>query len=261
MKCAVSTACFYPLEIESTVQIIKNQGFSRAEVFLNTDSELSPGFISELGDRLAKSEIAVTAVHPFSSGFESFYFFTGYKKRVQDGLALYKRIFEASKALDAKYVNFHGEMNFAGTAPDITRTCEIMTRLCDLAQSCGVTLSQENVVRCRSGKPDFISELSQIMSGAPLSFTFDLKQARRAGVEPFRMIDAMGERLSHIHLSDATDENDCLLPGAGNTDLSEVISYLRKRGFGGDLTIEVYRGDYARYSEFGQAKKYIENLI
>ncbi len=80
-----------------------------------------------------------------------------------------------------------------------------------------------------------------------MAFTLDVKQANRLGIAPADMLDAMGDRLVHLHLSDFTAADDCLLPGAGCFDYRTFSrpagpgrrSELRDRG----IQAQLPRGD------------------
>ena len=80
MKLGISTACYYPDETESAVSRLAAAGIDTVEIFFNTFSELDPTFIAQLKKTLG--EIEVVSIHPFTSGFEPFLFFTGYDRCV-----------------------------------------------------------------------------------------------------------------------------------------------------------------------------------
>ena len=86
-----------------------------------------------------------------------------------------------------------------------------------------------------------------------VSFVLDIKQAVRAGVDPFAMLDAMGPCLRHVHLNDHSAEQSCLPPGKGGFDFVAFFSRLRDQGFDEAGVIEVYRGDYGQPEELVDA--------
>jgi sugar phosphate isomerase/epimerase len=55
------------------------------------------------------------------------------------------------------------------------------------------------------------------------------------------MLDAMGERLSHLHLADGTGltRDEHLVPGRGNQPCAEVLERLAARGFEGNVIVEI----------------------
>ena len=62
-----------------------------------------------------------------------------------------------------------------------------------------------------------------------------------SGYAPGQLVEAMGERLVHVHLSDHTETESCLLPGEGSFDLIEFKRALCGVGYTGDVITEVYR--------------------
>ena len=60
----VSTACLYPLETEKAFEFLAESGIKNTEIFFNTDSELSPSFVSELKRIADLNGVRVFSVHP-----------------------------------------------------------------------------------------------------------------------------------------------------------------------------------------------------
>ena len=118
-------------------------------------------------------------------------------------------------------------------------------------------LSQENVVRCKSGSAENIRKMRALL-GDKAHFTLDLKQAVRSEVPAEEMLDAMGENLCHLHLSDHTDQQDCLTPGAGQFDFESFFQKLQWGGYQGSAVIELYRGNFAEMSNLLQGLHYLE---
>ena len=55
------------------------------------------------------------------------------------------------------------------------------------------------------------------------------------------MLDAMGDRLSHLHIADGTGlpRDEHLIPGRGAQPCVEVLERLAARGFAGHVIVEV----------------------
>jgi sugar phosphate isomerase/epimerase len=261
MKLGISTACYYPLNLEDTLPHIQGAGVQSVEIFLNTESELADEYIDTLGHACSDLGLSVSAIHPYTSGFEHFLFFSGYERREQDGYKLYERYFDAARRLGAKNVHFHGGKADLGYREDAARNSGPIRRLVEMANSRDVTLCQENVVRCASAHPDYIAALSEQVGDAPLGFTFDIKQALRAKIDPYRMIDAMGDRLCHVHISDSKPGEDCLLPGFGKYDLPKLIGYLAEKQYERDLILEVYSDSYGEVREIRQSLLFLKSLL
>ena len=257
MHCGISTACFYPKETAQALELLCGAGVKTTEVFLNTFSELRPEYVSRLEEILSASDTRVAALHPFSSMLETFFFASGYQNRLQDGLVLYRRYFEICRALHIPRVVFHGD--YVQTAFPFAQHCENYLLLRKTAREYGVELCQENVVRCKCGRPEYILQMREY-TGDDVSFVLDIKQMRRAKVSLPQMMGAMRGRIAHVHLSDAAPENDCVTPGKGDFPFGELFRELRETGFSGEMMIELYRGGFSTIEELQKAAAQMERM-
>ena len=109
MMIGASTANLYPMLTEEALDTLLGLGFRSLEVFLNTESEIAPGFLRLLRDKADAAGARIVSVHPFISGLEPYLLFSAYERRFRDGLDLYARIFEAAAFLRAELVIMHGD--------------------------------------------------------------------------------------------------------------------------------------------------------
>ncbi|MFA9381939.1 MAG: sugar phosphate isomerase/epimerase family protein, partial [Acetanaerobacterium sp.] len=130
-------------------------------------------------------------------------------------------------------------------------------RLYELGRSYGVFVAQENVVRCRSHSAQFIGEMRSAL-GEDVRFVLDTKQAVRAGQDLFEMVDAMGERLLHVHLSDHSERGDCLPVGSGTLDIKRLLNALKTVGFDENVIMELYRENFDEPEELMVSLKTLE---
>ena len=69
----------------------------------------------------------------------------------------------------------------------------------------------------------------------------------RSGVDPFAFAEAIGERIDAVHCCDCRMEDGrvrYLLPPYGGFDFKGLIGALQKKGFDGDVLLEVYSDMY-----------------
>lgn len=250
----ISTACFYPMYTEKALQKITNFNVPVCEIFFNCFSEMDINFIKKLKKIADSKNLKITSIHPFLSGLEGFLFFSEYKRRVDDGIDIYKRHFEAAAVLGAKYFVFHGALNsssFCGMECYIER----YKRIYDVAKTFGVTVTHENVSRTVSATVDFVKEFKKAM-GSDASFTFDLKQCIRASQDPLEFIQAMGDKIRHVHINDFDfEKKECRLPCEGNCDISGIIGSLKSTGYDGDYIVEVYSDNYKSEDDIAASLK------
>lgn len=255
MLCGISTACLYPQDTLESLEQILSLRPDCVEIFLNTFREWDDPYLGALCRLQKAANIPVVSVHPFTCGLEPFLFFTPYGPRFEDGLALYRRYFEACRAIGARILVFHG--NHKAQPIPMQEYAARFCQLCAEAERYGVIVAQENVERCQCGRPEALRELRRY-ADRPLHFVLDLKQARRAGVDVFEMARAMGpENICHLHLSDETAESSCLAPGKGSFDLARLLEELFAGGFCGSSVVELYRDNFDKPEELAQAVDHV----
>jgi sugar phosphate isomerase/epimerase len=159
---------------------------------------------------------------------------------------LYRRALDCFEEAGVRLVNVHPDQRVPMHSRDQMRkmnaeAIELLAR--DAAQR-DITVMVENLDRNFSG----VDDLKPIFDHVPeVGFHLDVGHANlRLGLgEPNRtksLLDAFGERLSHVHLSDNRGgEGDLHLPlGAGTIDWKGVVRMLKQAGWDGTVTLEVF---------------------
>lgn len=259
MEIGASSACFYPLETEKSLLHIAELGFRHCEIFINSPSELSRSFISEIKTIKDAYGMDIVSLHPYGSFAEGYNFFSGYYRRFQDGVEDYKRYFDAAHNLGARYIVMHG----ARKRIDISMQeyAERFGKLNSVAQSFGCNIAHENVVKFVSAYPEFMAYLKKHL-GDDFKMVLDVKQARRAGVDVNDFIDTMGKSIAHVHLSDFSAERDCIPPSEqGLFDFEGLFRSLHKAGYDGRYIIELYSNGFLKRKEIKQSALYLEDIL
>lgn len=239
VRVGISAASLYPMETEKALLHLTGLGYTLFEIFFNACSETGPEFGARLNAMQAAHGFRICSVHPFTSALESMLLFERYDRRTKEGMAFYKQYMEAAKRIGAGLLVLHGQRTGAGPLSD-AEYCARYHELYCIGQTMGITVAQENVRLFRSASPDFIRTTRREL-GRECAFVLDTKQAVRSGVEPDEMCRAMGEQLVHVHLSDHTETESCLLPGEGTYDFRILRDALLRVGYTGDIITEVYR--------------------
>lgn len=260
MQTGISTACLYPEPLEASLKTLAAMRFQTFEVFFNTWSEFQPPFIESLRRITAAYNCRIRSVHPYTSGYESCLLFSNYERRFLDSAGFYEEYFRAARELGADFVVLHGQRDYQNSSISEEEYIDRYAYLNGRAKAFGVTLAQENVNRFRSEAPDFIRRMRRRLQDE-CSFVFDIKQAVRAGQDPFEMCSAMGERLVHVHINDHTEKEDCLLPGRGGMDYPRLFQMLHSFGYTGEFIIEVYRKNFTELQELTDARDFLNELV
>lgn len=246
MQAGVSTACLYPELLEEALYDLALNGISHVELFINADSELRRPFVANMADIMNRFGVTCRSVHPFAAPMEPMMLFSRYERRVNDMLDYYKRTFEAMQTLGAEIFVFHGS-NAQRPVP-VDLYCERFARLAEAGKSCGITVAQENVVRCQSGSLKFLREMALRMGG-DVKFVLDTKQAVRAGESPLEMLRTLGSHVVHVHISDHSDKGDCLLLGSGSFRVRGFLEELHKCSPECSVILELYRENFRGISD------------
>lgn len=249
MKAGLSTACFYPMEVEKAFRLLAENGVKRAEIFVNSHCELSDPYRGEMLAVQREYSVEVVSVHPFTCGIEPMMLFTDYERRVADMLDYYKNFFDYMNLFGAEFFILHGNKN-QNPFPD-EKYFERYLRLQDTAAEFGICVLQENVSRCTAGSLDFLVKMKAAL-GDKAAFVMDTKQAHRSGTTPLEMVRALGNSIKHVHFSDHGAAGDCLKFGFGDYDNKTLFSELKNCGYEGNLIIELYRSGYENAADLAE---------
>lgn len=246
MKIGVSTASLYPLHIEDAFLKLAEMGVPAAEVFANSTSEAGEPYISQICGIRDKYNMSVTSFHPFSSPMESVFLFSAYDRRVEEMITLYRGFFRSMNKLGAKIFVLHGAISSSKCTME--HYIKQFRMLSEVGSEYGITVAQENVNYCMSGKLEFLKILKRELPNHA-KFVLDLKQVRRSGENPFDYIDALGTSIVHCHVSDGNSSYDCLPVGKGDFDFPFFIRKMSDFGFDGAFIVELYRENYKEFEE------------
>ena len=246
MKIGVSTASLYPLHAEDAFAELAKLGVKTAEVFANATCEGQEPIISQIMKIRDENGMTVTSFHPFSSPMESVFVFSEYDRRIAEMMELYRSFFGSMNKLGAKIFVLHGAI--LSSKCTVSHYLKQFRMLAEAGREFGVTVAQENVSYCLSGRLEFLKTMKREL-GEYANFVLDLKQARRSGEDPLEYVEQLGSSIVHCHLSDGDDSRDCLPIGRGTFDFNALIKRLRSNGFDGALIVELYRSNYGDFSE------------
>ncbi len=257
MAFGISTSCLYPLETEKSLDTLGKIGVKTCEVFLNSPSETTPRFAKILNEIREEYGIKIASVHPFSSFAETYMLFSAYGRRFDDMLEFYKQNFEVTAALGADFSVIHGALT--GAKISNTEYFERFAKLIEEGKKTGVKVYHENVNRHLCESPDFVEKMKNYL-GEDFRLIFDVKQAVRAGYSPLDFAEKFKNDIVHIHISDHTENADCLPPGKGGFDFKKLIDIMNSAGYDGDYIIELYRENFSDEDDLKNSLIYMQNL-
>lgn len=244
MKAGVSTASLYPLHAEDAFRELARLGVTTAELFANSTAEAREPVTGIIRDTMQEYGMEVVSFHPFSSPMESVYLFSEYDRRIEEMLTMYREFFGTMNRLGAKIFVLHGAILSSGCTPE--HYVKQFRLLAEAAEEYGVTVAQENVSYCLSGRLDFLRMMKRKL-GKYAKFVLDLKQCRRSHEDIFEVVRALGEDIIHLHVSDSNSDRDCMPIGQGCFDFRRLMQEMGQLGYSGAYMVELYRRDYDEY--------------
>ena len=178
-------------------------------------------------------------------------------KIVADGGIKGSRYIIKALALGADYVIFHGARTLVIEEADYAERFYLLN---ERAKQFGVQIAHENVVHYVGEQPGFLTRLRDHLGG-DFRMVLDLKQAKRAGADPFAFLQRLGENIVHIHVSDSTAAKDCLPPGEGTFDFVRLKETLVRLGYDRTLMIELYHDNFTGDAQLTNALHFLQNLF
>jgi len=258
MIAGVSTACFYPRLLEDSLYDMALNGIPNVEIFANTHSEMSRNFAVSLLEIMRHFDTKCVSVHPFTAEIEPIMLFSAYERRTRDALEYLKYCFDFMNILDAKIFVLHGNKGSVSAPRELF--CERYSMMYNLGKKFGITVALENVSRCQSGNLAFMKDLSDML-GDNIKFVLDTKQAVRAKENIFDFVNALREKIVHVHLSDNGELGDCLMLGRGRLDIRRLISGIYSYNPNASVILELYRSNFNGISDIVNNYNVIEKTI
>ncbi len=262
MQAGISTASlFLRRNNEDALPLMDGWGVTTAEVFLTSFSEYGKEFGKTLNK--VKGNLDLFSAHVLNTQFEP-QLFAKHPRVREDAYRWLYTALEGMSVFGCKNYTFHGMARLkkgarSGARDDFSSLIENMQIICAAAAEYGVTVCLENVEWSTYNR---LGVFSRIAKETPaLKGVLDVKQARLSGVAYEDYLTEMGEKISHVHISDLTVDGKMCLPGKGDFDFSLLVDRLKDVGFDGPLLIEAYAGDFSREEELNEAYLYISELL
>ena len=246
------------METEKALAVLAENGIKTVEIFFNANCELDGDIYGEIKRIVKENDITLLSIHPYTSAIETMTLFGDYPRRLTEIMDTYNRYFEIMNELGARIFVLHGALKSARLTPELY--LERYSMLFELGKRHGITVAQENVSYCKSGELDFLKNMRSQL-GNDCAFVLDVKQALRSGLDVFGIMDVMGGRLAHCHLSDNTPECDCIPVGKGRMDFGGFVQKLKSMNYGGGIILELYSSGFENLSELTESVSYMKGYF
>lgn len=259
MMIGLSSAAFYgDLETEEAAASLREYPLDFAEIFLESYSEYNAPFGREVKKNLGP--VPCRSIHAKGTQFEPDLFGSS-RRQVKDAFTTMEGVLQAGKEMGAAFYVFHGPPVLFRELPPlaIAHLEERLPRLCALSKAYGVRFLWENVSWCTVTGPKEVAALRRAFPD--LGFVLDIKQAVRAGEDPFAVMRAMGPALCHVHVMDMDGDGKLCLPGEGTFDFPRLARELAAIGYSGGILLEPYASQGRDPKALSQSLTYLKEAF
>jgi sugar phosphate isomerase/epimerase len=226
---ALSTASAYPESCASAFEIANRLGYDGIEVMVWTDAvSQDPVALRGLSEHY---ELPIVAIHAPTLLLTQLVWGS-------DPWPKLERSCEVAAEVGAGTVVVHPpfrwQREYAREFVDGVRRLEDRT---------GVELAVENMFPWRARSREIVAYLPgwDPVEHEYRHVTLDLSHAATAGSDVLAMADELGDRLTHVHLTDGSGSNkdEHLIPGRGAQPCAELLERLAASGWSGNVVVEV----------------------
>lgn len=248
LRLGVSSGAFYPgLASEDVPSAAMALGLPDIEVMFQTVGEYRDPVIRQLRVNAHDAGCRVGSIHLWS---ELHQVLSPYRRRVEEGRALFDRAIAAAVELGADVMVWHGPNSLDVEPPGAWD--RLATLIIEIGAACGeagISLAMENVSRAVLPGAREVARLARRLDEAGpcarVGFTFDPFQAAEAGANPFMILAAMGDRVVNVHVSDFREHAPDLRhlpPGQGDLPWPALIRAIAAT-YEGPLILECALGE------------------
>jgi sugar phosphate isomerase/epimerase len=160
---------------------------------------------------------------------------------------------EPFAAVGARWMNVHPDAHapMHDRAFVVAQNLKSLTALVEAGREVGVGVMVENVP-AGFNTPEQLAELLDAVPELGLHLDVGHANLRVAANTTEPILERFGNRLRHVHLHDNNGEADLHLPlGAGAIDVPRMVRAIRRCGYDGTITLEVFSRD-RRHLEYSR---------
>ncbi|WP_233548531.1 sugar phosphate isomerase/epimerase family protein [Galactobacter valiniphilus] len=232
---ALSTSSVYPLGPDHAFAVAKDLGYDGVEVMVTGNS------LSRDGDQLhalvQRFGIPVTAIHAPTLLLTQQVWGGAWTKIQRSALLAH----ELGCDVVVVHPPFRWQGKYASGFEEGVRRAN---------ETYGVKIAVENMYRWRTsgnGREMYLPHWDPV----PMDYeyvTWDFSHAAIGRVNSLEAVQALGERLTHVHLTDGNDSgtDEHLPPGRGTQPVAETLQFLAASGFTGGVAAEVSTRRYRK---------------
>ena len=251
MKFAFSTNAYRKYSLEQSILSIKNAGYSALEIMCDIPHAYPPlkdNRIKEIRKNLDENEMLISNLNGFMlCAIQDFH----HPSWIENSSKFRSRRIEHTKncivladKLNAKTVSTEPGGPIFGTPKesDLIMFENGINEIIPLLENTGVKLLIEPEPDLLIENSEQFLEFIKRIDSKLVKLNFDIGHFYCVNEDPAELILKLDKYIEHIHLEDISKErvHNHLIPGQGAIDFKKVFSNIKKIGYEGFITIELY---------------------
>jgi sugar phosphate isomerase/epimerase len=278
MKLAFSSNAYLRYSIEETIARVASLGYTGIELLADVPHAWPAGLLEEqkesIRDALAKHKLTISNINAFMMNAiadpRQPYWHPSWIEPDPHYRAIRrehtKRALYLARDLGAPHITTEPGgplMNGQKWGDGAAIFYEELMPCIEVAETIGVPLliepEPELLIERFDQYLEFVSRIDSPMIG----LNFDVGHAYCVGEDPQDWVAKMQEYTMHYHLEDiaSTRVHQHLVPGRGAIDFSATLAEIKKTGYDGWLTVELYPYIDDPDAAAREAKTYLENIL
>lgn len=204
-------------------------------------SELTDEEVASLREKMAKYGIQVSSIgSPIGK--------VNLKESFAEHFALFKRVVEIARKLDAGYIRMFSFYHDGGEVWSSEERDEVLARLREMigyAREHGVVLLHENEKGIYGDTADRCADLMRELGCDSFKAVFDPANFVQCEQDTKYAYEQLKEYIAYLHIKDACMEDGRVVPsGAGDGNVEEILKRLFSSGYDGFLSLEPHLGSF-----------------
>ncbi|QVL34650.1 sugar phosphate isomerase/epimerase [Telmatocola sphagniphila] len=257
MKLAFSTNAYLKFSFAEATSRLAGLGYEGIEIMADVPhawpAYILPEQIQSLKDNLTKNRLQISNINSFMmhaiSDPRQLYWYPSWiemdSNYRQVRITHTKRALTLAKALGAKCITTEpgGPVEKGQSWQSALKLfIEMIKPVAEHAEKEGVLLLVEPEPELLIETADQFEEFMKHIDSPAIGLNFDIGHSYCVSDDPATTVERLAKYLKHVHLEDiaATRKHHHLVPGEGVIDFKPVIQSLKKIGYDGWVTIELY---------------------
>ena len=234
MEIALSTAAFFPRDIDECIALANSVGVKTLELMPQDISECTPEFAREIKN--IDPDIRIYSIH-FPLILLAFFFNPNPRAR-KTGEEISRNLIEMAADLDTKLIVMHSPRKEKGTPVFRDISIEHIRYLSDLAAEKDIKIAIENNPGSETSQPADLLAFNKELDRSNIITVIDTTESMEAGVAPEDFLEKIPQ-VDHLHVRDFSDNGKHLPLGRGDINWEKIVALMKSRNYRGKWVIEL----------------------